>query len=252
MTDLHETFRSWLMAGARDALQRDVALHASACPDCLRAVAAFDALAGVDPGAAPEPPAWAPGTRLWTPRSILVARTVAGLAAATLIAAAGFVAAGGMLGREDPPLTGARQSPQGEGVLGDQAGPPSSSATPSEGATPSESASATALPTDSAGPIPQDVPPMGGGPPPISTLVPTPTPRPQTLEPTPAPTPRPTVRVTPTPIPTPIPTPVPTPVPTLVPTPVPDDCEDGIDNDGDLLIDVLDPGCAVDGNEPSA
>jgi hypothetical protein len=33
---------------------------------------------------------------------------------------------------------------------------------------------------------------------------------------------------------------------------VPDDCEDGVDNDGDSLIDVLDPGCLLDGNEASA
>jgi hypothetical protein len=33
---------------------------------------------------------------------------------------------------------------------------------------------------------------------------------------------------------------------------MPDDCEDGVDNDGDSLIDVLDPGCLLDGNEVSA
>ena len=222
MSDLHETFGGWLVAGARDQLPRDVALHASACPDCLRAVAAFDALAAVDVGDAPEPPAWASGTRPWASRTVLVARTAAGLAAATLIVAAGFVATGGLLGREDPPVTGLRPSPQGEGVLGNAGGPTSPSLTPSDSAAPNEPASVAALPTESARPVPQDIPPMGGGPPPVSTLVPTPTPRPQTLEPTPA------------------------------PTPVPDDCADAIDNDGDLLIDLEDPGCVLDGNEPSA
>jgi hypothetical protein len=82
---------------------------------------------------------------------------------------------------------------------------------------------------------------MGGGPPPISPLRQTPTPRPPAAA-TPAPTARPTTA------PTPIPA-TPTPVPTLAPTPIPDDCEDGLDNDGDSLIDTLDPGCALTGNE---
>lgn len=60
----------------------------------------------------------------------------------------------------------------------------------------------------------------------------------------PAPTPKPT------PAPTPPPTPAPTPPPTQEPTPAPTaECSDGIDNDGDGLIDygldvlVNDPGC---------
>jgi hypothetical protein len=52
----------------------------------------------------------------------------------------------------------------------------------------------------------------------------------------------------PTPPPTPQPTPEPTPPPTPEPTPEPNpsgECVDGIDNDGDLLIDILDPGCLL-------
>jgi hypothetical protein len=41
-------------------------------------------------------------------------------------------------------------------------------------------------------------------------------------------------------------------VPTPDATPQPDDCEDAVDNDGDTLIDGDDPGCLLDGNEPSA
>ncbi|HET6657290.1 MAG TPA: hypothetical protein VFG61_05295 [Gaiellaceae bacterium] len=223
MTDLHETFRTWLVAGAHDALPRDVALHASACPDCLRTVAAFDTLAGVDPGAAPEPHVTAPATRLWTPRALLVARGAAGVAAVALIAAAGFVAAGALFGQPSDALTAARQSPQGEGVLGNQGGP-SASATPSESArAATESPSPTAEQSASVEPIPEDNPPMGGGPPPISTLRPTPTPRP-TIAPTSAATPRPTSGVTPTPVPPtpvpPTPTPIP-PTPEITPTPLP-------------------------------
>jgi len=225
MTELHHAFRAWLVSGARDALPRDVALHASACPDCLRAVAAFDALGAVDPSAAPEPAPWAPGARLLTPRAVLVVRAAAGLAAVSLITAAGFVATGGLLDRRDGQLTGVRQSPQGEGVLGNAAGPPSPVASSTASAGASESASASSDPSDSAQPIPQDNPPMGGGPPPISTPRPIATPRPPAIGPTPAPTPRPTKPATPTPTPvpaTPVP-PTPTPVvetPTPAPTPV--------------------------------
>jgi hypothetical protein len=49
-----------------------------------------------------------------------------------------------------------------------------------------------------------------------------------------------------------VPTPPPTPAPTPEPTPVPDDCADFVDNDGDFLIDLADPGCLLDGNEASA
>jgi hypothetical protein len=245
MTDLHESFRTWLTASTRDELPRDVALHASACPGCLRAVAAFDALGAIDPGAAPEPPPWTRESRLWTPRAVLVARSAAGLAAVTITAAAGFIAAGGLIDRPDGDPIAARPTPQGEGVLGNAGGPPSASeatATATPSATPaSRSASPTPMPSESTGPIAQDNPPMGGGPPPISPLRQTPTPQPPVAA-TPAPTARPTAA------PTPIPA-TPTPVPTLAPTPIPDDCEDGLDNDGDSLIDTLDPGCALTGNE---
>lgn len=36
MTELHERFTQWLIAGASEDLPRDVALHAYACPDCQR------------------------------------------------------------------------------------------------------------------------------------------------------------------------------------------------------------------------
>lgn len=62
-----------------------------------------------------------------------------------------------------------------------------------------------------------------------------PTPPPPTPVPTPQPTPNPTPQ--PTPQPTPVPTPDPTPPPSFA-------CSDGIDNDGDGLIDFPnDPGC---------
>jgi hypothetical protein len=46
---------------------------------------------------------------------------------------------------------------------------------------------------------------------------------------------------------------VPSPSPTPSPTPAPDDCADGIDNDGDSLIDAADPGCSTpSANEDAA
>ncbi|HET9851385.1 MAG TPA: hypothetical protein VFP56_02635, partial [Candidatus Limnocylindrales bacterium] len=171
MKDLHESFRAWLVDGARDSLPRDVALHASACPDCLRTVASFDALAAVDPGVAPLPPPWTSKSRPWTPRTTLVARASAATLAVAVIVAAGFVAAGGLLDRPGSDATGARPTAQGEGVLGNAAGPASESATATATATASQasaspSPSPTAEPTESPEPIPPDNPPMGGGPPP--------------------------------------------------------------------------------------
>ena len=221
MKDLHESFRAWLVDGARDGLPRDVALHASACPDCLRTVAAFDALSAVDPGIAPLPTPWAARTRWWTRRAVLVGRAAAGMVAGAIIVAAGFVAAGGLLDRPADDLTGSRPTTQGGGVLGNAGGPPSVSATATASASrasESPSPSPTAEPTESLEPIPQDNPPMGGGPRPISTLRPTPTPEPTVAATARPATPRP---ATPTPNPvTPAPTPAPTP-PQPTPTPNP-------------------------------
>jgi len=86
---------------------------------------------------------------------------------------------------------------------------------------------------------------------PVRSLPGTPSPSPApSVEPAPTPTQPPT----PTPAPTLDPTPAPTPEPTPDPTPDPptSNCADGIDNDHDLLIDGLDPGCILDGDELSA
>jgi hypothetical protein len=115
-------------------------------------------------------------------------------------------------------------------------------------------------------PTPGNTPDPGGDPTPAPTPPPTapptalPTPGPSAPEPTAEPTPEPSVpepTAEPTPEPTtstPEPTSEPTPVPTPVPTPTPEpaavsECVDGVDNDGDLLIDALDPGCLLDDDE---
>jgi hypothetical protein len=74
----------------------------------------------------------------------------------------------------------------------------------------------------------------------VPTPEPTPVPTPEpTPVPTPEPTPVPTVEITPSP------SPIETPVPTASASAAVNECTDGIDNDGDGLIDLLDPGCLL-------
>jgi hypothetical protein len=241
MTDPHEAFADWVLDGAPDEPARVVAVHASACEACQAMIEAFDGLARIDLDAAP---AWVPsGDARNVPATISVMiarRSAAAVAVVLLVGAAAFAIRG-------VPLAGSEPSPPAgalEGVLGGQVSPtatPTPSPTGSVQPTPSPSATATLAPT----PAPPIVTP-----PPQADV----TPRPATSRPSIAATPAPTSVATPipTPQPTAAPTLPPTPVPTPEATPIPDDCEDGIDNDGDLLVDLADPGCLLDGNEPSA
>ena len=241
MSDLHDAFDAWLTRGARDDLPRGVALHASACPGCLRAAGAFDALAAIDLESAELPPlriAAAPLDR----RRGLVPATAAAIAV-LLVIGAGIVAGGTLLRPPDEPEVAAATPTPGEGVLGGQGGPQTSAT-----GSPTPSASAAPTPTLSAAPSTEDEPTMpnptmGGGPPLATPPPPGVTPRPIAT-----PSPRPTAAATPppTPQPTPIVTPMPTPVTTPVPTPEPTpQCSDLIDNDGDFAIDFpLDPDCS--------
>jgi len=54
--DPHSRFQTWLLSGPRGDPARDLALHASLCPECMRWVAAHDALTGIDLGRARMPP----------------------------------------------------------------------------------------------------------------------------------------------------------------------------------------------------
>lgn len=231
MTDLHEAFDTWLTGGARGDLPRAVALHASACPGCLQAAGAFDALTSIDLGAADVPPvrvAAGPDDR----RRALVPATAAAIAVLLMIGA-GIVAGGTLLRTPDEPDVAVATPTLAEGVLGGQGGP---QATETESETPS--ASPTSTPTESAE-VPSGIgtaapnPTMGGGPPLATPAPPEVTPRPTATA-----SPRPTAAATPPP--TPQPTPVVTPVPTPVPSPA---CSDTLDNDGDTKIDLEDPDC---------
>jgi hypothetical protein len=237
VSDLHETFETWLVRGAREELPRGVALHASACSDCLRAAAALDALAAIDPGAAEMPP-----IRIYVGRGDRRRRLVpvmATAAVAVLAVATGIVAGTILLGPPADDDVAAATPTIAEGVLGGGIFPTDSasataSATPS--ATPTSTMSPSPTPIVGEGPQ-QPNPTMGGGPPPTtdspSTPRPTATPRAVT------PTPTPVVTAEPTDEPTPVPTLVPTPIPT--PTP---QCSDGIDNDDDGFTDFgSDLGC---------
>ena len=123
MTGRHEAFAAWLIDGARADLPRDVALHASACDDCLRRADAFDALLAVDAGAASPPP-----FRSALPRSALAstrtARFAAGVIAVLALAVAVGIGAGGLVPEPaDPGVAEATPTPLGEGILGGAGGP---------------------------------------------------------------------------------------------------------------------------------
>jgi hypothetical protein len=253
--DPHLRFDEWLLAGAPGEPARDLALHASLCAECTARIAALDLLTAVDPGRASPPPllvgARRPAGRLRRMGGSTVAFAVVTLAAA-LISVAGWrlidlrglaepvdANAGGSPGQAV--LGGTGQSSQAPAPEGSPAAP--SAPQPDATASPSQAATATAQPVT----------------PPVNQ--PGATPRPSTPRPSASATPSNSVApsasasATPTASPTPTPpgsaTPDPGPTPTPQPSPGLDDCADLIDNDGDSLIDGLDPGCGLDGDEAS-
>lgn len=248
----HERFAEWLAARGNRADEdppRDLALHAAGCERCLRAATAMDTLRLIDVGAVTLPPLRVVVNGDGCGKLVRVARYA--VAATALVLLAGSMAIGSSwLGAIRPTDSTGLRPTTGEGVL---AGVPSTSATPRPTPTASASLSARPSPSARASDAPADDPaPTFANPDP--TFQPPPPP-PPTVAPTVAPsaTPVPTRTAAPTPTspPTPIPTSTPPP-PTPTPTPTLDDCEDGIDNDGDLLVDGLDPGCVLDGDEVSA
>lgn len=259
MKDLHDGFGIWLDAGGRDDPPRDIALHAAGCETCRAHAAAFDALGTIDLDEAAAPPVRAVPIHRNSVSGAL--RAVAAAVAVIAAIGAGTIVGGNALRGRAPEASiaiavEASPTPAG-GVLGAAAGPTESaggSASPTTRPSPSTTPTPRAVAQGEATPLPT----MGGGPPPVLAqppLAPTPppgsfaTPRPEPTSP-PAVTPPPTV--TPAPTPTPAPTePPPTPPPTPTPTPVPVDgtCTNGEDDDADLAVDALDPGCIVGDSE---
>ena len=180
------------------------ALHASACPGCLRAAGAFDALTAIDLEAAEFPPlrvAAAPVDR----RRGLVPATAAAIAV-LLVIGAGIVAGGTLLRPPDEPESQSRRRRSARACSVTRAvrnHPHPTARRPS--ASPRATATGSPEPSSTEGPVAPN-PTMGGGPP-----LATPAPPPITPRPTAAPSPRATAA--PTPAPTPIPTPTSTPVP---------------------------------------
>jgi hypothetical protein len=259
VSDLHDDFVRWLVSGHRDAVPRDVGLHAAGCAECAAAAGAFDALERVDLSVAPEPP-----LRIGPPIPPGLRAALVGWVAAGMTVVAAILFTGLALANLPGPSDGvARETATNEIVVGTPeggvlAGGPSMDASSSPTPRPSEGGSADPAPTATAprgpgvayGPPWQPAPTPGtrGNPvaPPSVGPSRTPAPTPATSsDPTPAP---------PTPVPatpTPLPTPDPTPVPTPAPTPPPPACSNGQDDDGDLLTDLDDPGCvdALDDSE---
>ena len=247
--DLHARFGAWMAGGALGEPPRDAALHASVCEDCLSLLAARDALAAIDTGRAALPPSRL-GHRA-APRPIVrVARM--GLATAGVVVLGAVLAFGASRLIAGRGLSVARESapPIAGGVLGAVGAPSASaaSASPRAPTTPSAKPTPSASPTAALTPSAGEPPPAAPPPPPFVSLAASASPVNPTPTPSRAPTPAPTRSPTPSPSPTASPTPSPTPVP---------QCSDGIDNDGDRLIDygldplVNDPDCLgpTDNNE---
>ena len=55
MIDHHTRFRDWLVVAGADEPPRDLAFHAAACEECLRAAAVLDSLRSIDLGHASQP-----------------------------------------------------------------------------------------------------------------------------------------------------------------------------------------------------
>jgi hypothetical protein len=206
--DPHRRFADWLLAATDDDPPRDLAVHASLCPECQLQIAAFDMLTAIDLARAEMPPSRAHASkgRLGTPGRVAVA--VGGAAAMAAIGVGGWrlAEAGGLTGQ-------ASEAPTQE-VLGNTGHPPTTPAvSPSAGApattaesADSQSPKASPRASASSGALPLPPPPAATARP---TTTPTKTPKPSIIAP--SPTPLPTPVVTPTPDPTADPTPEPSP-----------------------------------------
>jgi hypothetical protein len=251
----------------------EIAGHFAACAECRNAVNALDSLRAIDPTlpdlpapsarAEPEAPIWR-WARYAVPLIVIFALAVLRPNIGAVLAPHGDLfqpivdPEQGILGdwgsAFDPdPGTGATPTDEaGSQVPGASGGSPQPSLAPgivpSAGATPGGVGDPSGAPFTTApgASAPASLPPGVTPPPSVQASQPGEPTSPPSSDPT-APPPPP-VTPEPTPPPTPQPTPEPTPPPTPEPTPEPNpsgECVDGIDNDGDLLIDILDPGCLL-------
>ena len=231
MSDPHARFLAWLAHGAAGEPVRDLAIHASVCPDCQRWIAAYDGLAAVDPGLAAQVP-----PRRY--RDVGGALIGAGRLASAL---AGVVIAAAMVGLGAAQLVGAIRGAPANGEVAVATDSPEQQVGPGNGTPqPTRSFSETASP-DASGP-------SGSGAA-FGTRLPIPTPRP-TIAPghTAPPTPVATAVATPVPTPVPTDTPTPTPIPPPAPT-IPDApfLTASTGGTGEILLSWTKPG---DGGDP--
>jgi hypothetical protein len=229
--DPHARFEAWLLAGGATDLPRDVALHASVCPGCGSSIAAFDALAAIDPGRAMLPPSRGIRDDARGVAWVRVLVPVGGVVTAGVLVAVGIaqLAPGALGGLGSDPTTtqdvlGATGRPgaTSPGATGLFGGELSQSPTPSPAGT-SPTSTSSAQPTQpgtdpSVGPtaVPTARPTV------IQTSAPTATASPS-VAPTASASPSgaPTASASPSEVPTPTPTPTPSPTPTSAPTPTP-------------------------------
>jgi hypothetical protein len=218
--DPHRRFAEWLETSAEEDPPRDLAVHAAVCAGCQQRIAAIDMLTAVDPVLAGIPTVRAMPTRAWLRTTGRTAVMVGGLA---MLAAVGI---GSWRLMQASELLGPAVASPTQAVLGGTGLPEP---------TPTTSVAATEQPSSS-----EPTPPA-----PAATERPTEQP-PVIVQPTPPPalaTAQPTVRQTASPKPTRTPAPTATAPPPPTPAQIAQ-CSDLVDNDGDLLIDVADPGCS--------
>lgn len=223
MSDLHERFAAWLEASPDRDPPRDMALHAAFCPGCQLRIAARDALAVIDLGAAdrltmPQPAAdrsSLPGAIHVRPYARVLAAVVLGVATVfALVQSVDLVPASGTIASPSPLAVGA--------VLG-ATGTPMASVSPSIQPRPKARSSVAPRAPDSTE--------AATAQPPVSVPIAPTTPVPVPPEPTPSPSlaptasPAPDLTAAPTSTLTPVATPTeaPTPAVTDTPTPLPSD-----------------------------
>ncbi len=243
----HIGFLEWLVAGAVEDPEPDLALHATRCADCTRAVASFDALAEIELGVVALPasqsvavaavplstderwgvPPWLTGRG----GGLLVAGIGLALLVRVLIGGQGALFQGILGGNGGPrqgviqgdlrngtaPSATPRPAVYGPGaVLGgliaNSQPPAGSGAAPAPGSGPTPGAGNAGIPPVTPSPTPSFAASPPGSPLPGTTPVPPTPPTP----PAPLPTSLPSLSLPPVPTPT-----VGLPIPTLPPTPIP-------------------------------
>jgi hypothetical protein len=180
MNDPHARFAAWLAAGAFGEPPRDLALHASVCPECIRSIAAIDLLGEIDPGRA-KMPFWdgvdeEPGGLIRAGRfaaaaaGVMLLAVVIGIGASQLIV--GARASDGVAFTSETPAQGELAGTGTPAASPDLTSPSASIATAS--ATPSEVPFGTPVTLPTARPTPRPTAAPTRTPKPTPTPVPSP------------------------------------------------------------------------------